>query len=319
MKKVVMCIVCLAGFVVSGCAFTPPKRTHAYVTQGVEAIDRNTEANLGIANADPSLDPIKIAMAAETFGEARKSFRAAFDQIRIDIEREEQQRRAILEALASLAIEAIPAGSSALNVAKALGSRIDDAAGDSLKAANDKTAEVKVTADENKKTIGVLKETTQEIANNTKNLENRLGKMEGEIATLKEGKNTIEKDFAVASKRFDSLSDTMKEKLGEVPPSVLLELEKLKGNNAAFRDMFQQKMQFTDEEMKSLEGMSTNELLTMLMLATGAAGAGGVFGKTGKSRSAAEVAKLTDNVNKLEGRVMGRPWENKPNDNPSTL
>jgi hypothetical protein len=303
MKKVVMCIICLAGLVVAGCATR--KETGQYVGKGVETVNQVSKTIIGAARAQKDANQKILDTYETSVDESSTENRMFFAELEQKHEKQEQLVNDIILGLTTVAIESLPAGSTALRIAETVVGQIDGATSKTLQEANKKIEEVAKIAEENKKIISEVKATAD--------------KMEGEIATLKEGKNTIEKDFAVASKRFDSLSDTMKEQLGEVPPSVLLELEKLKGNNAAFRDMFQQKMQFTDEEMKSLEGMSTNELLTMLMLATGAAGAGGVFGKTGKSRSAAEVAKLTDNVNKLEGRVMGRPWENKPNDNPSTL
>ena len=69
----------------------------------------------------------------------------------------------------------------------------------------------------------------------------------------------------------------------------LVELEKLKGDDKAFRAMLQQKAKLTEAEMEALKGFSTDELMAMLLAASGAAAAGGALGKTGRSRAQSQI------------------------------
>ncbi|TKJ38903.1 MAG: hypothetical protein CEE38_04190 [Planctomycetes bacterium B3_Pla] len=296
MKKLIIYIICSAVLALSGCAFTSPEQTHGYATQGIDAIDRNTQANLNIAQANPDLDPVKVAEAGKSFEDQRESYREAFEQIRKQIEEERLQREAIVSALASIAIEAIPAGSSALQVAKAVGFKIDTAADKAIEAANAKTEEVKTTANDNKKEIVTLTGATEGIARDIGGFKEELDKMEEDIGVLKKDKITTDIDFALAKKTLESLDPAMQEKLSNVPENVIVELTKLKADEAAFRERLQRELQFTNEEMKALEGMSTEKIMALVLAATGAVGAGGLTGRAvarhGPSRGAKKLEEL---------------------------
>lgn len=308
MKKLIIILICAAAILLSGCAFTSPEQTHGYATQGIDAIDRNTEANLNIARANPTLDPVKVAEAGKTFEDQRESYREAFEQIRKQIEEEKQQREAIVTALGSIAIEALPAGSSALQVAKAIGLKIDTAADKKIEAANEKTKEVETTANDNKKVIAALSVTTDGIVKDTKILESRMASIETSTEELLEEKSAVRTDFAVAKEKFNSLSTSMQEKLSQVPESVIQDLTKLKADDEAFRDKLQRELQITDAQMESLKGLSTEEILGLLAAAGAATGAGGALAKTGKSRGAGEIDALRRELAKVEGRLDNRTY-----------
>jgi hypothetical protein len=298
MKKLIIYIICSAVLALSGCAFTSPEQTHGYATQGIDAIDRNTQANLNIAQANPALDPVKVAEAGKSFEDQRESYREAFEQLRKQIEEERLQREALVSALASIAIEAIPAGSSALQVAKAVGFKIDTAADKAIEAANAKTEEVKTTANDNKKEIVTLTGATEGIAKDIGDFEEKLDKMDVEIGELKKDKITTDIDFALAKKTLELLDPAMQEKLSNVPENVIVELTKLKADEAAFREQLQRELQLTNEEMKALEGMSTEKIMALVLAATGAVGAGGLTGRAVASRGPSRGAKKLEELEK---------------------
>ncbi|MHC4439979.1 MAG: hypothetical protein ACYS3S_21695, partial [Planctomycetota bacterium] len=282
---------------------------HEYAAQGIDAIDRSTQANLNIAQANPALDPVKVAEAGKTFEDQRESYREAFEQIRKQIEEEKRQREAIVSALASIAIEALPAGSSALQVAKAVGFRIDTATDNAIKAANTKTEAVEMTANDNSEKITALTGATDGISRNIGNIEDKLETINAEVGVLKEDKITKDLDMALAKKTLESLDPAIQEKLRNVPENVIVELTKLKADDAAFRERFQRELQLTDQQMKSLKGLTVDKLLAILAAAGIATGTGGLTGKAlgrasgreaathGESRGAAEINALRKEFN----------------------
>ncbi len=300
MKKLIIYIICSAVLALSGCAFTSPEQTHGYATQGIDAIDRNTQANLNIAQANPALDPVKVAEAGKTFEDQRESYREAFEQIRKQIEEEKRQREAIVSALASIAIEAIPAGSSALQVAKAVGFKIDTAADKAIEAANAKTEEVEVTANDNKEEIATLAGTTDEITKDIGDFGEKLDKIEVEIGDLKKDKITNDIDLALAKKTLESLDPATQEKLSNVPENVIVELTKLKADDAAFREQFQRELQLTNEQMESMKGLTTDKLIALLVAAGAATGVGGLTGKfTGKAAATSGPSRGAEKLDQL--------------------
>lgn len=301
MKRLIIYIVCSAGIVLSGCA--SKEQTRTYVETGTESVNQISKSIIGAKRAELAGDPEILDAYEKNLDDVIAQQRSVFAKLKEEIEEEKRQREAIVSALASLAIETIPAGSSVLKVAKALGGKIDKTAEDALTAANAETEKVKVTANDNKVEIGALTKTILGIAKDTENLEGRADKMKEDIAKLLDEKNAVKVDFAVAQERFNALSTTMQEKLSEVPESVIADLTKLKADDEAFREQFQREVQLTDAEMESLKGMSTEQLLSLLAAAGVAAGAGGALGKTGKSRGYREIDKLRESLTELKREI----------------
>ena len=310
MKRLIIYIICSAGLALSGCA--SKEQTRKYVKQGTASVNQVTRALYGSARSHPGANQEVLDEYERDFEIFRSQQRSEFAKLKKEIEEEKLQREALVSALASLAIELLPAGAPALKVAKALGIKIDDAAGKALLAANEKTEEVRMTANNNKEEIGALTGATEGIAKDTGNIEDKLDKMEMEIGVLKEGKIAIDKDFALAQVTLKSLDAVAQEKLGNVQQSVLAELERLKDDGAAFRVLLKESAQLTNEEMKALQGMSTGELITLLAAASAAAGTGGLLGKTGRSRGAGKMDDLTIELAKVEARLDARRVREQP-------
>lgn len=312
MKRPIIYIICLSGLVLSGCAFTSPELTHEYVDHGIKAIDRNTEMRLAIAQANPDLDPVKVAEAASSFEKQIESIDKAFNEIRKEIAEEKRQRENIVAAFASLAIETLPAGSSALTVAKALGFKIDTATDKALIAANEKTEEVETIVSDNKVKIDNLTNDTKGITKDTKNLKDRIDKIEEDTETLTDEKDAVEHDLEIARLKFDSLSTSLQEKLGKVPESLIADLTKLKADDAAFREKLQRELQLTDAEMESLKGVTTEQILGLLIAASAATGAGRYLTTHGPSREHDDIRNLRTDLT-----VLSKILESKPTGNQS--
>jgi chromosome segregation ATPase len=304
MKRFIVYSVCSAALVLTGCA--SEQRTREYVQTGTESVNQISRSIIGAKRAELADDPGVLDVYEKDFDDFVAQQRSEFARIKKEIEEAKRQREAIVSALASLAIEAIPAGSSALRVAKALGGKIDNAADKALQAANERTEKVEITGNDNKEKIGTLTEATREIAKDTENLESRVDKIEEDTAKLSEEKGTVEKELAVARERFNSLSTSIQEKLSKVPESVIVDLTKLKADDTAFREQFQREIQLTDAEMESVKGLSTQELLWLLAAAGSATGAGGLMARnmarTGPSRGDKEIKSLRIDLAKLEAK-----------------
>ena len=258
MKRLIIYIMCLAGFALAGCA--NEEQTRAYVQTGTESVNQVSRSIIGAKRAELAGDPGVLDAYEKDLDDFVALQRSEFAKLKKQIEEERLQREALVSALASLAVEMVPAGAPALKVAKALGFKIDDAADKALEAANEKTAEVEVAANSNKEEITALTKTTEGITRDTVILEDKLEEVEAEIEVLREGKIDIDKDFAIAQLTLDSLDDATQEKLSNVPENVIVELTKLKADDAAFRAQFQRELELTDAQMESLKGMTTDEL-----------------------------------------------------------
>ena len=303
MKKLIIFLVCTAAIALYGCA--NEQHTREYVQTGTESVNQISKSIIGAKRAELADDPAILDTYEKDIDNVIAQQRTLFAQLKQEIEQEKQQREALVSALGSIAIEALPAGSSAIQVAKAIGFKINTAEDNAIKATNEKTKEVETTANDNKKVIAALSVTTDGIAKDTKILESRIANIETSTDELLEEKYAVRTDFAVAKERFNSLSTSMQEKLSQVPESVIQDLTKLKADDEAFRDKLQRELQITDAQMESLKGLSTEEILGLLAAAGVATGAGGALAKTGKSRGSAEIENLRKDILELKYKKGG--------------
>lgn len=300
MKKLIIILVCAAALALSGCA--NEQRTREYVQTGTESVNQISKSIIGAKRAELANDPAILDAYEKDIDDVIAQQRTLFDKLKEEIEEEKRQREAIVTALGSIAIEALPAGSSALQVAKALGFKIDNAADKAIEAANAKTKEVEITTNENKKEIAALTVTTGGIAKDIENFEGKLDKMDVEIGELKKGKTTTDQDLVLAKKTLESLDPATQERLRNVPENLIVELTKLKADDEAFRARLQRELQLTDEQIKAMEGWSTEDIMTLIIAATGAAGAGGLTGREVARRGPSRGAKRLDELEKALGK-----------------
>lgn len=103
----------------------------------------------------------------------------------------------------------------------------------------------------------------------------------------------MEADVVLAiDARLAQLSEETRLKFSNVRADRLVELEKLKGDDKAFREMLQTEAKLTNAEMDALKGYSTQELMALLLAAGGATAAGGALGKTGRSRAQPQIDSI---------------------------
>jgi hypothetical protein len=294
MKRFIVYSVCSAALVLTGCA--SEQHIREYMQTGTESVNQISKSILGAKRAELADDPGILDTYEKDIDDVIVQQRTLFATLKKEIEEEKQQREALVSALASIAIETLPAGPSAVQVAKALGFKIDTAEEKAIEAANAKTEEVEMTANENKEEIATLTGTTEGIAKETEILEGRIDKIEEDTAKLLDENYTVRTDFAVARERFNSLSNSMQEKLRNVPENVVAELTKLKADDAAFREQFQRQIQLTNAEMKALEGMSTEEIMALLIAASGATGASRLMARSRRNELRGEIAKVAERL-----------------------
>ena len=140
MKKLIIYLVCAAAIALSGCA--NEQRTREYVQTGTESVNQISKSIIGAKRAELADDPAILDAYEKDIDDVMAQQRTLFAQLKEEIDEEKRQREALVTALGSIAIEALPAGSSALQVAKAIGFKIDTAADKKIEAANEKTKEV---------------------------------------------------------------------------------------------------------------------------------------------------------------------------------
>jgi hypothetical protein len=122
MKRLVICIVFCAGVFLTGCA--SKEQTREYARMGVNALDKGTEVQLAIAQANPALDQVKLARTAVDFGEYREHVSAEFELLRKEIEEEKRRREEFFTTVLEIAASAAPGGSTGIRVAQAIFSAI---------------------------------------------------------------------------------------------------------------------------------------------------------------------------------------------------
>jgi len=313
MKKLIIFLVCSTVLALSGCA--NEQRTREYVQTGTESVNQISKSIIGAKRAELAEDPGILDAYEKDIDDVMAQQRTLFAKLKEEIEEEKRQREALVSALGSIAIEALPAGSSAIQVAKAVGFKIDTAADKAIETANAKTEGVEMTANDNKEKIAALTGTTDGIARNIGNIEDKLDKIDVEVGELKKDKITKDIDLALAKKALESLDPAIQDKLRNVPENVIVELTKLKADDAAFREKFQRELQLTDEQMESLKGLTTDKLIALLVATGAATGAGGLTGKawgrasgreaakTGPSRGAEDIDVLRKEIARVERKI----------------
>lgn len=309
MKKSIIFLVCSVILALSGCA--SEQHTREYVQTGTESVNQISKSIIGAKRAELADDPAILDAYEKDIDDVITQQRTLFAKLKEEIDEEKRQREALVSALGSIAIEALPAGSSALQVAKALGLKIDTAADKAIAAANEKTKEVEMTANENKKEITTLTGTTEGITKDIENFGEKLDKMDVEVGELKKGKITTDQDLVLAKKTLESLDPAMQEKLRNIPENVVVELTQLKADDAAFRERFQRELQLNDEQIKAMEGWSTEDIMALVLAATGAAGAGGLTGRawgraSGKEAASTEVSHGAKKLEELEKALANK-------------
>jgi len=295
MKKLIIYLVCSAALALSGCA--SEQHTREYVQTGTESVNQISRSIIGAKRAELADDPAILDAYEKDIDNVIAQQRTLFAQLKEEIDEEKRQREALVSALGSIAIEALPAGSSAIQVAKALGFKIDTAADKAIDAANAKTKEVETTANENKKEIAALAGTTDRITKDIENFGGKLDKMDTDIGELKKGKITTDMDLVLAKKTLESLDPAIQDKLRNVPENLIVELTKLKADDGAFRERFQRELQLTDEQLESLKGLTTDKLIALLVAVGAATGTGGLTGRawgkaSGKEAGSKEASLL---------------------------
>jgi hypothetical protein len=114
--------------------------------------------------------------------------------------------------------------------------------------------------------------------------------------------------------KFDALDVTLKDKLAAVRGTMDDQIAKILKDNpndaAKVREEIEKILGdrgFTRQEIDGLKGISTNELLLILLGSGAAAGTGGILAKTGKSRSQPEIDGLKQDMNTMRVGGVNRP------------
>ncbi len=99
--------------------------------------------------------------------------------------------------------------------------------------------------------------------------------------------------------KLEALSQSLRDKMASADSATIARLDALKGDEAAFREKLEADLKLTPDQLKQLDGMTTEQIMGLIASAIAAAGLGGAFGKTGKSRGQADIEKLKDAVNDI--------------------
>ena len=100
-----------------------------------------------------------------------------------------------------------------------------------------------------------------------------------------------------------SLTTNLRDRLAGASAETFKNLEKLRDDDAAFRQALKDDLELTPAQIEELKGMTPNQILAMLAAAGGAAGIGVAGGKGGKSRSHLDIEKLKDTMASISGKI----------------
>lgn len=126
------------------------------------------------------------------------------------------------------------------------------------------------------------------------------------LKEVKETRTELKADLEKLRELYTTLSTDTQAKLASFDPARLQDLIKLHAADPAKLKLEVlselDKLGVNAEDRKKLEGLSTEELIALLIAAGAGAGGGGLLSKVGKSREHDKVEELNKRVAKVEGR-----------------
>lgn len=292
MKKLIIYIVCLAGIVLSGCA--SKKHTKKYVETGTESVNNISRAIIAAQYSELAGSPGPLDAYVKDFDSFVALQRSAFAKIEREIEEEKKQREAIVSALGSIVIGMVPGGSPVIEVVKALGVKIDKTGEDALAKANEKTEEVKATAEKNEGDIATL---NVEMTKAKSNID--------EMKTYYTTKTDVQNSIIALAKEVEQLGQKEQDALR----ARIAEMEE---GNTEFYAEFQKnllaeakKKDWSEDDIKKIATMTPGEAFA----AYGAGGAGGLVSlfalirTLGPSRGKKELERIQEEL-KRQGEEL---------------
>ena len=123
-------ILCVGALlIVTGCEVTR-RDTNTYVREGINAIDRNTRAQLAVATANPDLAPAVLSAASDDFESRIAQTQQRLSVIEKQIAEQQAQFRALVTGLVSMGakigLSFIPGGSLATDAINAITALLDN-------------------------------------------------------------------------------------------------------------------------------------------------------------------------------------------------
>jgi|GEM_PF-2575758 len=290
MKNDFLLFLLALSIVLSGCTARSQQRVATYVEQGRDSINQNTNASYAIARVlAESPEQRSIVDSYETnFQTFVASQQAEFALLRKEIEEERQRRIELINALAGIAVSALPGGNSITAVVQALGKHITNTGMQGVQAAE----EVAKKQEEFVKQLEELKQQIRQILDRMaadKTLDQLQKEMEDKIRLMCEEKQ--KQLHAGLVQRVEAMTKQQKAEFAAEFKSQLVQV-------AAENGMAQQ-------EIDKLKETGADDLLQSY----GLGGAGGLIGlfalirTFGKSRSKEEVDEIWDQVKSLEKDV----------------
>lgn len=126
------------------------------------------------------------------------------------------------------------------------------------------------------------------------------------LKEVKETRTELKVDMEKLRAMYNTLSLDTQTKLAAVDPARLQDLVKLNAADPAKLKLEVlnelDKMGVNAEDRKKLEGLSTEELVALIVAAGAGAGGGGLLSKVGKSRASDKIDELNTRVAKVEGK-----------------
>lgn len=271
--------VALGSFVLAlGACSTTRKDAHEYVDQGVQAVDRTSRTQIAIAQADPDLDQAVLATYAGQFETDAAASAAQLAAVRKRIEEQESQLRAVVEALASSALEILPGGRGLTELAGAVGRGLrgsDEKLGQDVRESESRSARQAEAAKERSETA---------------------------LARADRAETAAREAVDAVDERVRTAQAALSEQTRELLAGVRGDLDSLRASAGDTRQ-FQQELdrylksaglspEQVAEFKRSTDGLSTTEIVALLSSILLGAGGGVTASRMGKSRSSEEVDAL---------------------------
>ena len=100
--------------------------------------------------------------------------------------------------------------------------------------------------------------------------------------------------------QYADLSKELQGKLANVDVQAATALAGATGDRARFEQLLKDQVKLTESEIAQLSGMSTDDIMALIIAAGGATFAGGALGKTGKSRGQVDIERLREQIEEMK-------------------
>lgn len=287
-------------FGLSACT-TSREQARQYVDEALQSVDRLTQSQYDVARAQGA-DTLLLDSAEERFQGEVIQQRQRLDDLKSQIDAEKQRMDALLGGFGTLALNAVdPTGVAASLVQqfRSLEDRDRELANETerLEAKSDEVlGQVRAVEEETQTSIADLNEEGRET-------NSKLEELGSDLRDRVLEASRAQTQFEGLTEKLEALDEDLLARLADFRGDLQSGIEDLEADRDQLLGKIEEGAQLSQEQIKQLDGLSTQELLWLLGALGGSVVSGGVLGRSGPSRAQKDVAELRNEVSVMKARA----------------